>query len=549
MPFQTKAIMLRGVCLLLCAGQIEALRRLNNYEGDKSTSWATSWTSQPKVNMRNSKGAALQDSQRRSRVQDFGGYDIGTNYTFAEKSLNLEDASAMVSYSHTPVNSMGCDVEDAHPVEGIQLESGGYFLVGKAKEGPGNKPMEAFAVMFNSTGHMKCCWQSNHSGYDVANSIVQLPTDGEEVIVAGYRQISGVSKRCLTKLNSTTCAEIWTSCDFGDTTASNGAIESVIVVTDIEIGEVCDGDYEEAGLMMAGFSGNPYSDGYNFKSYGNTEGGVATATLIPLCKLDVTTAPTISAIAATMTFTGYDSIKAVRQVGTSVALLLAKAQQSPSVVRISALLTGLPEWGPIQYSSIHEGTDMRFSSSEEWLVVVGHNNYQSGRVYKGALMTISAETGELVSNTTFSGADPARPQSIRTECWSVAAMPDDKFIACCGVGAEGDGCSKVENDAERADCFAGKADTRTTAAYTPAITISPGLWQSLILSTDDELTPEWMRVDIPKMPGDQANIGDSGWEATSAACEWIIPSIDGDGSFATVNDELNGAGLVKYAAV
>ena len=65
------------------------------------------------------------------------------------------------------------------------------------------------------------------SGNDAANAATVLPASGE-VLVAGWREVSGVGCRSVTKL-SATGTEAYTAVAFGDSSGAHGAFEMVKV--------------------------------------------------------------------------------------------------------------------------------------------------------------------------------------------------------------------------------------------------------------------------------------------------------------------------------
>ena len=70
-----------------------------------------------------------------------------------------------------------------------------------------------------ASGKLLWQWASGHRFDDVANSVVQLPGGGD-IIIAGYRNISGVARRTLTKLSIATGSELWTAVFEDDAKAS-----------------------------------------------------------------------------------------------------------------------------------------------------------------------------------------------------------------------------------------------------------------------------------------------------------------------------------------
>ena len=58
---------------------------------------------------------------------------------------------------------------------------------------------EGFAAKFSSSGALLWAWKSNATGDDVANAVVQLPGNGD-LLVVGFRTVAGIAKRCMSKI-------------------------------------------------------------------------------------------------------------------------------------------------------------------------------------------------------------------------------------------------------------------------------------------------------------------------------------------------------------
>ena len=123
---------------------------------------------------------------------------LGAYDNFPVKSVNMPAATAISFWkTHSLADGHPLDVEDAHPVYGLETSDGGFVFVGK---GLVSGISESFAVKFSATGAYVWGWKSaTPTTADAANSAVQLPPSGA-IIVAGYRDVGGVNSRCLWKL-------------------------------------------------------------------------------------------------------------------------------------------------------------------------------------------------------------------------------------------------------------------------------------------------------------------------------------------------------------
>ena len=142
-------------------------------------------------------------------------------YTYPVKSINL--ASAMSPSFYTMLTGTQLSpVADLHPVNGIEASDGSFVLAGKGMISSTNA---AFAIKLNSTGSYLASWTSGLSDANAANAVVQLPSGGD-LLVAGWRNVSGVGHRCITKLRLSDLSEVWTA-TFDDSAGSHGALEMI----------------------------------------------------------------------------------------------------------------------------------------------------------------------------------------------------------------------------------------------------------------------------------------------------------------------------------
>ena len=150
---------------------------------------------------------------------------------------------------------------------------------------------------------------SGSAGKDVANACAQLPNGGD-VIVVGYRVVSSVARRSITKLGISTGAEAWTATDFGDAAGSHGAWEGI------------DFTAADNSAVIGGFYAKDSYDEMSFRSYGNS-GASAVVVKLPVSALESSTVPTSSSLTWTWTETNHGTAKAMRPFASGdIAVLL-----------------------------------------------------------------------------------------------------------------------------------------------------------------------------------------------------------------------------------
>ena len=160
-----------------------------------------------------------------------------------------------------------------------------YVLAGKgveSEEGDGASRRDAFAVRLGADGSREWTYKSNAQGAglsDLANAVLQLPNGGD-ILVAGAQQENGEYRRSLTRLSLATGSAAWTATSFGDAAGTNGAWENLELTSDGQ------------SVLLAGLKGKPDTDEFNFKSYGNAEGGTGVVMQFPVAALTGSTVPT-----------------------------------------------------------------------------------------------------------------------------------------------------------------------------------------------------------------------------------------------------------------
>lgn len=440
-------------------------------------------------------------------------------YNYPVKSINLDAAAAIDSYvAHGTPDALE-PAEDMHAVHGIELAGGGFALVGKALESEDGEHSEAFAVALDAAGAVAWAWASGSGGDDAANSVAQLP-DGGDLLVAGWRTVGGVGRRCVVRLDAATGAEVSVDTDFGDAAGSHGAWESV----------------EVAGerVVLAGLRAKPSLEEMFFKSYGNVWEGTATvsaydaaALATPLWTRDVDFEDDGER---------YNTAKAARVRGTTVAVLLYGEDRSQAAVATLDMEKGEVGWGPEAYDDHGEATDLQWSADGAVLALSGHGGDESDGLatISARLTSVDAASGAKRWTKEFSVG--GTPTMIYNECWGLAARSDGGFAVSCGCGIEGNAVCRQHSGDAKTDCLAGRADDRDGAYAVP-----PGTWLSYVFRVDASGDLLWQRVDSYRDADDGDDRDDPDWEPSTSAAEWVVATADG--GLAVITDEMMGVGV------
>ena len=426
-------------------------------------------------------------------------------------------------------------VDDAHPVNGVELSNGDYAIVGKALRCERCDDPEGFAVVVDGrTGKTKWQWTPNSQQEDVLNAVVEVPDGSGDVLVVGFQTVgsgnNSVAKRSVTRLRGTDGTLVWTSLDFGDRRNSHGAWEMVTVSDD------------KSTILLSGVHKRAFREEMWFKSYGNVADGQAVVMEIPV---DALGSP-VSAESATWTKTwtqrGMTTAKAARPVaGGGVVVLLwgDDDDSSASLQYFDANRRSL--WGPTRYGRAHgEGTDVAVSDNGRTFAITGHGCTRCQGELLGKLTKVRARTGRMVWSKGFASCDPEVYPSctpIYNECWGVTAVANRGFVLACGTGLEY--CGALTGDNLRR-CRREQPvflDPRPGAQPRP-----PAVWASLVVFVNNQGTMKWQRVDQYREPG-VPKAGEPGWAAWSSASEYVIRGANGDLAF--IQDEVSGIGLLK----
>eukprot|EP00931_Biecheleriopsis_adriatica_P016558 TRINITY_DN12164_c0_g1_i1.p1 TRINITY_DN12164_c0_g1~~TRINITY_DN12164_c0_g1_i1.p1 ORF type:complete len:590 (-),score=79.75 TRINITY_DN12164_c0_g1_i1:244-1965(-) len=446
-------------------------------------------------------------------------------YTDSAKSVNLSSA-LQVSWFKL-VDKRLPALYDFHPVHGIETSDGSYVLVGKCgdNEDPGvsetREVNDGWAVKIDATGSTQWSWKTGRTGSDVSNAVVQLPSG--DLLVAGVQTAnqSGAlfHQRTLTKLGLSDGAVAWNAL-FADSVGSGGAWEMVDVDKD-------------GNVLLAGYSKNAMEvtadTKFEFKSYGNQEGGIATVMKLPLASVEAASPP--SDAAASWIWTA-DSLGATwaDNNNAKVARPLTKEPESNIVVQLHGAPTsaglillsssGAVVWGPKSFDSTHgEATDAQPSADGKFVVLTGHGGY-AGDTPPGLyarLTKVSASDGAFQWTKEYTSG--GTPLLVYNECWGLTSLSDG-YILACGTGIEN--CNAPRNTA---DCQAGYGDKRPGAFRRGG-----GNWQSLLIRVDLEGNLLWQRVDSyasPGAPAQNALTVDQQLGSPSSAAEWAFSTSDG----------------------
>ena len=458
------------------------------------------------------------------------GVEKGSAYTFPVKSINLDAAPGVKSYTGSSDNAV-----DAHPVFGMTM-SKGFLLCGKGMESETSENMDAFAVLLDKQGNRLWKWSSKKIGNDACNAAVELPNG--DILIAGFRTYSGVAKRSITKLDKVTGAEKWTVA-FDDKKNSHGALEMLKISND------------GATLFAAGLYKKPNLSEFLFKSYGNCPGGQAIVTALRVS--DFSNAAPPSSLASAMLWTktfgsGYMTAKDVVEMPSkkNVAVLLWSEDDDKTMsISLIAVSGGSAKFTKSYPNSHMEPTSITATvdetSSKEMIAIGGHGGItpQGEKVgISGRLALVDGATGDLAFIKSYSSG--GTPKLIFNECWGIAAVgrgANAGFVMSCGTGIEG--CQGFSGTMLK-NCKAGKGDLRPGAYKFP-----PGLWQSMTVRTDLDGKLLWQRVDAYRSP-ESPPLGAAGWEPESSAGEWVF--VDDEDTIVIVQDEGFGVGLMILEA-
>ena len=428
-------------------------------------------------------------------------------------------------------------IDDAHPVHGVELSNGDYAIVGKALRCEKCKDVEGFVLVVDgNTGQTKWQWTPQANGReDAINAVVEIPDGTGDLLVVGFQipeNSGGVAKRAVTRLDSQG-KEVWTSTDFGDTQQSHGAWEMVTVSDD------------KSSVLLSGVHKRATNEEMWFKSYGNVADGNAVVMEIPIALLAAPVSAESASWTQEWTEFGMMTAKAARPVpGGGVIVLLWGDEDDSSASLQYFDANRRSVWGPIRYGEQHgEGTDVAVTADGNAFVITGHGCTKCEGELLGKLTKVRSD-GAMLWSKPYASCDPEMFPTctpIFNECWGVGAIGvNDGFVLACGTGLEY--CEELDGDAAQ-QCRREQPvvlDPRPGALPRP-----PAVWASLVVRVDNDGNMVWQRVDQFREE-DAPKAGEPGWEAWSSASEYVIVSDNGDLAF--VQDEVSGVGLMKLSA-
>jgi hypothetical protein len=448
------------------------------------------------------------------------------SFPITPKSTNFIEASTVSYYKLISPEGL----EDPHAVVGNPVKLGGYVLAGKAMEcgdtcsgGRVNSKTESFATKHDKDGNIVWKWTSNNLGKnDAANGILELPSGN--IIVVGWRSDGTVGYRYMTKLAGDSGVELWTFKSFGDSVGSNGGIELITMSgTD--------------HIIVSGLKNKPNIGEMAFKSYGNSEGGLAWIAKIKISSLEQSSAPSLSDVVFEKTFVGYMSSKATATASNGqIAVLLWGEGSKACGIQMISNDGSSTIWGPKDYASDSklEGTDLKFNSDNSLLGISGHGKYlKTDKFYSGKLVIIQASDGLLKTTTEITTL--GNPELIYNECWGLVDAGKG-FVVACGTGIEG--CGSFSGTL-KTSCDNGEGDPNLKS-----IRFGPGIWASLAAKVSYDGKLIWQRMDNYRGSEDSVYTKGTAYNApTSSASEWVIQN--SDGSLAFIQDESAGYGIMK----
>ena len=157
-------------------------------------------------------------------------------------TAHLSAATALAAYDNFPMRSINMAAADTvnfyvlhsnlsvhqpRATHGTLTSDGGFVLVGRGTESASSSVLEAFAVKLDASGQPVWSWRSGAAGDDAVSQVVQIPGAIGDLLLAGFRTVSGVYRRSVTKLAHATGVEVWTATSFGDGAGAHGAWQAI----------------------------------------------------------------------------------------------------------------------------------------------------------------------------------------------------------------------------------------------------------------------------------------------------------------------------------
>eukprot|EP01047_Picozoa_sp_COSAG01_P005951 COSAG01_NODE_210_length_21939_cov_32.062096_6_plen_472_part_00 len=421
------------------------------------------------------------------------------SWSYPVKSVRLlatntsDGAPAVQSFLRTPLpSSLAGQQQVVMAVHALELGDGSVVVCGTARANRTTPRTHAFALRLDSASGRSLLWGWAASTHGAASAVAQLPGPRGDLLVAGWREVAGVGRRCVTKLVLGSGVEVWSATSFGDGPASHGAFESIHAAPTY--------------VLLAGFRGKPsplYDGGMLMKSAGHAVGGSAVVQKLPLTALVAATPPSSGTAIWEREFgPEHATAKAARPVGSAaMAVLLSSVGVGRgATVALLRATDGTLVWGPLVHGYQHgEGTDLAVSLDGATLGVVGHGGdpVNSLAVAYGRLSVLRASTGTRLWTGSYSVG--GAPTMIQHRCFGLAAMPAGGWAVGCSAGIPSEAVCRAHRGAEIGYCLNGVGDTRPGA-----IPRLPGRHQALVARVDESGQLLWQRVDAFRAPSTTA---------------------------------------------
>lgn len=345
----------------------------------------------------------------------------------------------------------------------------GHFVgvgFGKISETGAERDMVVIQVK-ESDGAIVAHWRSGYTGDDVATAVAL--TSSGNYLVAGFSRPStgAVSKRVLLSLSPSSLNVNWKA-TLGEA-GSHSSYEAIA--------------YDSGrGVWLGGVKDNSNGAEFVFKSAGNIPAGTAFISFISNANLDSSAGP--SAEDYLWSDANWVSVKALDRSDESgnryvIASLHKEVAEHPKAALVKLKLASAApfdatastvEWGPTEYASQTESTDVAVAPDGSGYIMAGHGstvwmtNASAPKEYYGRFTRVDT-SGNFLWTVNIS---VGKPSIIFTECFGVQPIGwnTDKpgWVASCGSGIEGQSlCTSLVGD-DRTNCENGVGDTVTPGA-------------------------------------------------------------------------------------
>ena len=396
----------------------------------------------------------------------------------------------------------GGEDSDPHAVHGFETAKGAFILSGKIIDESGLE--DGFVVKVPHSLPEDTIFLHEEEEFNVDWSVkIGIPNKREGINAAaelngaifagGYLENQrGIIESHLIKLDEATGAVVWTRSFPSEYKNTEGAIESIIRLSD-------------NGLLIAGVKNSRPGTLEGFKSYGNPVTGDAYIMYFSEKQVDLDSAPVNPAWEIVLT--GAKSVKHAEEIPLLDGYILAAhahgEEATAKVIKIS--LNGQLQW---ELDIPNHGELTAIAATEEGYFLSGHKTDEFGGI--DASISMISLNGKFVWNKTygnptdgnsiFSGLEGGDPKLIYDECWSITRFRSGLVVAC-GTGIEE--CEEL-GVSLRAVC---EDDPRTT-------------WRSYLIHIDLSGNLIWQRASSFTFDDDD--------DVPSTASEWVFTTRHGD---------------------